>query len=85
MRMVQPHRLALACTTVALLALTPAIAPAALRGENESTAQRLIEACSPRLVLRAQEDPPCDIQEEQYQPTAVETVLGNPEVELTRR
>jgi len=35
-------------------------------------------------MIRAQEDPPCDTNEEQYEATVVETVLGNPTVKLTR-
>ncbi len=35
-------------------------------------------------MLREQQDPPCDTKEEQYQPTSVQTVLGNPTVTLTR-
>jgi hypothetical protein len=35
-------------------------------------------------MLREQRDPPCDTAEEQYQPTSVDTVLGNTSVTLTR-
>ncbi|HYJ20807.1 MAG TPA: hypothetical protein VEW07_02140 [Solirubrobacterales bacterium] len=35
-------------------------------------------------MLREQRDPPCDTAEEQYQPTSVDTVLGNTRVTLTR-
>ncbi|HEX6229670.1 MAG TPA: hypothetical protein VFZ41_09460 [Solirubrobacterales bacterium] len=54
------------------------------RSTGGDAAQRLIEAYSPRLMVRKQESPPCDTAEEQYQPTAVETVLGNSAVTLTR-
>ncbi len=64
-----------------------ALAPAALPGPEaaageESAAQQLIEAYSPRLEIRAQEDPPCNTAEEQYESTTVNTVLGNPAVVL---
>jgi hypothetical protein len=42
--------------------------------------QRLVRTYSPILELRKQENPPCSTSEEQYQPTSVETVLGNPSV-----
>ncbi len=66
-------------TVVAALLLgLPAAAPA------ESTpAQKLVDAYTPVVMVREQQDPPCDISGEQYQPTTVETVLGNPAVELT--
>src|SRR3954471_21083976 len=44
--------------------------------------QELVDRYTPILRLRAQEDPPCDTTEEQYQPTSVDTVLGNPRVQL---
>ena len=46
---------------------------------------RLVKAYSPITMLRAQEeDPPCDADEEQYKPTTVDVVLGNPNVDLVR-
>jgi hypothetical protein len=71
--------------TFALLCLTPpggAIA-ADSGGGGKSAAQRLIEAYTPRLMLREEEDPPCDTEGEQYEATTVDTVLGNPAVTLT--
>jgi hypothetical protein len=65
--------------TVALLGL-PAAASAA---PAETAAQRLAETYAPIAMLREQQDPPCDTAEEQYQPTSVGTVLGNPDVDLT--
>src|SRR4051812_12186763 len=44
--------------------------------------QELVDRYAPILRLRAPEDPPCDTTEEQYQPTSVDTVLGNPRVQL---
>ncbi len=55
---------------------TPALARA-------TPVERLIDTYAPILMLRAQTDPPCDTSAEQYQPTAVSTVLGNPAVNLT--
>ena len=49
-----------------------------------SAQQQLVSAYSPILRLRAQKDPPCDETEEQYQPSAVDAVLGNPRVRLVR-
>ncbi len=72
------RRLSLLVATIAALWLPPAALAA-----TGSPAQRLVDAYSPILMLRAQEDPPCDTSEEQYQPTAVSTVLGNPAVKLT--
>ena len=49
----------------------------------ESPAQKLVDTYSPIAMLREQtEDPPCDSSEEQYEPTTVDTVLGNPRVQL---
>jgi hypothetical protein len=50
----------------------------------DAAAQRLAETYAPIAMLREQQDPPCDTAEEQYQPTSVETVLGNPGVTLYR-
>jgi hypothetical protein len=43
---------------------------------------RLIEAYSPRLEIREQQDPPCETATEQYEATTVDTVLRNPGVVL---
>ncbi len=68
--------LATALTALGALVLaTPAAASTAT--------ERLVHRYSPILFLRTQtDDPPCDTQEEQYQPTTVDTVLGNPGVSL---
>jgi hypothetical protein len=47
-----------------------------------SFAEELAQKYVPIVELRKQEKPPCDTAEEQYQPTSVDTVLGNPSVEL---
>jgi hypothetical protein len=56
----------------------------AATAQPQAAAQRLAEAHAPIAMLREQRDPPCDTAEEQYQPTSVDTVLGNPRVNLTR-
>jgi hypothetical protein len=69
--------LRLALVTVALAAAaTPA------RAADEA-ARQLAEKYVPITMLRKQLDPPCKTSEEQYQPTSVEAVLGNPTVTLT--
>lgn len=75
--------LALACATLALLCLgPPSAAPAAGEGGGKSAAERLIEAYTPRLMVRERAEI-CDTDGEQYEATTVDTVLGNPAVELT--
>jgi hypothetical protein len=80
--MARLRRLSLGLATIAALALAPAVAGAAT--QPQSAAQRLVQEYTPVLMLRAQEDPPCDTSEEQYQPTSVSTVLGNPAVTLQK-
>jgi hypothetical protein len=66
--------------SVAAVSLTvAAVAPAA-----KSPKQRLVKKYAPITMLRAQEHPPCDADEEQYEPTTVDIVLGNPRVNLMR-
>jgi len=79
------RRLGTGIATIALLSLAaPAGALAANGGpSNRATEEELVEKYSPRLMLREQEDPPCDTEAEQYEATVVETVLGNPTVELS--
>ena len=60
---------------------SPAGAAAAPAGEG--AAQQLAEKYVPIAMLREQRDPPCNTSEEQYQPTSVDIVLGNPTVTLT--
>jgi hypothetical protein len=77
--------LVLVLATVALLGLTsPAAAAGRPEAARKSPAQRLIDAYAPRLVIREQEEPPCETSAEQYEATSVGTVLGNPDVTLTR-
>jgi hypothetical protein len=90
--MTRPHhpalaRLAPAAIALCLAAIGPAQASAAAAaGEpnGKTPAQRLIEAYAPRLVIREQENPPCETTAEQYEATTVGSVLGNPAVTLTR-
>jgi hypothetical protein len=65
-----------------LLFLLPTASAGA--AESQSAAQRLADLYSPVVMLREQEDPPCDTSGEQYQPSDVDTMLGNPSVVLTR-
>jgi hypothetical protein len=75
---VQPRRLALTVATLALLLLPVSMAAAS------SPAQRLISTYAPITMLREEQDPPCETSAEQYEPTSVSTVLGNPAVRLLR-
>jgi hypothetical protein len=72
------RRLAPALATVALLCL-----PAAATAANEEVARTLAHRYAPIAMLREQQKPPCETSAEQYQPTSVGTVLGNPGVTLT--
>ncbi len=76
--MARPRRLTLALACAALLL---AAAPALASGADP--AQELVDTYAPILLLREQQDPPCDTSAEQYQPTPVSTVLGNRRVKLT--
>jgi hypothetical protein len=59
--------------------------PGLARGAGSvSVAQRLADEYAPITMVRVEEDPPCDTAGEQYQPTSVDTVLGNPTVALDR-
>ena len=49
---------------------------------DASTAERLVDTHSPIVMLRTEENPPCDNKEEQYRPTSVDIMLGNPKVRL---
>jgi len=69
---------------IAALALAAPAASAAPAPAGNEAAQRLAEKYVPITMLREQRDPPCNTKEEQYQPTSVDAVLGNPTVTLTR-
>ncbi len=49
-----------------------------------SPPERLIDTYTPITMLREEQDPPCETSAEQYEPTSVSTVLGNPAVGLKR-
>jgi hypothetical protein len=75
--------------TVRVLRLVPLLVAVALLGQApraiaSTPAQRLIDAYTPITMLREEQDPPCETTAEQYEPTSVSTVLGNPSVELKR-
>jgi hypothetical protein len=89
--MARPRRLSLGLATIALLCLPAASATAAttntatarLVTPSEAAAIKLAHRYAPITMLREQQDPPCEKTAEQYQPTSVGTVLGNPTVTLT--
>jgi hypothetical protein len=88
--MVRPRRLTLGFATIALLLLPTATAAAVntkdsvlIPNASEAAAQKLAETYVPITMLREQQKPPCETSAEQYQPTSVGTVLGNPTVTLT--
>jgi hypothetical protein len=80
------RRVHLACATLALLCLAaPPASSSATSGDGQdgkSAAERLIEAYTPRLMVR-ERDEICDTAGEQYEATTVDAVLGNPAVALT--
>ena len=51
---------------------------AADRAEATGPQRALVQTYSPITMLREQDDPPCDNDREQFEPTTVNTVLGNP-------
>jgi hypothetical protein len=75
------RRWSLGLATIATLLLAPTAAAAATHG---NAAQRLVDAYAPITKVREEQVPPCESAAEQYAPTSVETVLGNPEVVLER-
>jgi len=75
-----------ALAALAVLAPGPAAAAAgdtATLVPVDPAAQKLAEKYVPITMLREQLHPPCNTKEEQYQPTSVGAVLGNPTVTLT--
>ncbi|HEY5053737.1 MAG TPA: hypothetical protein VII45_10045, partial [Solirubrobacterales bacterium] len=69
----------LVLAAVALLVL-----PGAATADSGAAAKRLIDAYAPIAMLREEQDPPCETSAEQYQPTSVGIMLGNPSVTLTK-
>jgi hypothetical protein len=76
---VRSRRFALLVATVVTLGV-----PTAAAASSSRSAQRLINAYAPITMLREEQDPPCETSAEQYEPTSVSTVLGNPSVSLKR-
>lgn len=71
-----------------LLLLFPTLAGAAGKApepesQSRAAAEALAKKYAPITMLREEEDPPCETTAEQYEPTSVDTVLGNPTVTLT--
>ena len=72
-----------------IIRLVPLLLLAALVNQSAAAtastpAQRLIDAYTPITMLREEQNPPCETSAEQYEPTSVSTVLGNPAVSLKR-
>jgi hypothetical protein len=65
-----------------IAALATVASPARAATSTEAAAEKLAGRYVPITMLRKQQDPPCNTSEEQYQPTSVDTVLGNPTVTL---
>lgn len=79
--------------TIASLCLcaSPALAASTNTADNtlvaptaDPAAQKLAAKYAPITMLREEVEPPCESSAEQYEPTSVDTVLGNPTVTLTR-
>ncbi|HEY2717445.1 MAG TPA: hypothetical protein VGI73_14605 [Solirubrobacterales bacterium] len=51
---------------------------------GEAAAEKLAKKYVPIVMLREEKDPPCETSAEQYQPTSVDVMLGNPTVVLQR-
>jgi len=66
---------------VAVLSLP---APASAAAGKQTPTQQLVETYAPIVMVREEQDPPCDTDGEQYRPTSVDAVLGNETVTLTR-
>ena len=81
-------RWSLVGTVAALLLLLPPAATAATSAPStpppDAAAQRLADRYAPIVMVRKEEDPPCDTTGEQYEPTTVDITLGNPTVTLDR-
>jgi hypothetical protein len=55
-----------------------------LEEPEEEAAKQLARKYVPIAMLREETDPPCETSAEQYEPTSVETMLGNPTVTLQK-
>jgi hypothetical protein len=76
-----PRRFALGLATLAALLLAPSSAAAA---DQQQAAQELARRYAPITMVREEQDPPCETSAEQYKPTSVEAMLGNPTVTLQK-
>lgn len=82
----RPRPITLGLVVVGLLALPAGAGAAGSDGagrQGETAAERLAQTYAPVTMVREQQDPPCDTAAEQYEPTDVGTVLGNPAVTLS--
>jgi hypothetical protein len=68
----------------ALLASLLACAALAGSATAASSEQELAEKYVPVVLLKENPDPPCSRDGEQFRPTTVDVILGNPEVNLVR-
>ena len=58
------------------------LSPAPEASAQQPAERELVAKHAPIAMVREQTDPPCDNSEEQYLPTTVNVVLGNPQVTL---
>ncbi len=77
-------RIALLGAGLLVLVLAAQAAGATAGEDGGAAAKRLAARFAPITMLREQQDPPCETTAEQYEPTSVDTVLGNPDVALER-
>ena len=87
-RRLTPILAALALSIVAFVAhgatkATGATSEGSQQTVSETAARKLAARYAPITMLREQQNPPCEKTAEQYQPTSVGSVLGNPTVTLT--
>jgi hypothetical protein len=80
----RPSSLSAALLPALLVSLLLAASAGATPAAQQSGFERLADRYAPIAMLREETDPPCEKTAEQYQPTTVGTVLGNPTVTLTR-
>ena len=66
----------------AITALAAAVTALAAATNPASTAQRLVDTYSPITMLRTRSTRRADNKAEQYRPTSVHIMLGNPKVRL---
>jgi hypothetical protein len=77
-------RFALLGASLLALVLAGQAAGATAGDDDGAAAKRLAARHAPITMLREEQDPPCETTAEQYEPTSVDTVLGNPDVALER-